>query len=64
MHSKLFMIENTPPKRVSFLIFIATFAYDCYDFHCLWFRNTRISEKSDMTKSISTFCSLRPYKDY
>jgi hypothetical protein len=58
------MIENTPPKRVSFLIFIATFAYDCYDFHCLWFRNTMISEKSDMTKSIYTFCSLRPYKDY
>ena len=51
------MIENSPPKGVSFSDLICTFAMSIVGFSCL-FCNTKISEFFDMTKSWATFVAL------
>ena len=56
MESNCSMIEKIPPKGVSFSDFIFTFAMSCYNFCLISNRNTKLSEKSDMTKSWTTFC--------
>ena len=44
------MIENIPPKGVSLSDLICTFTMSYQEFSC-FFRNTKISENSDMVKS-------------
>ena len=53
------MIENIPPKGVSFSDLICKFAMSYQSFAC-FFRNTKISENSDMAKSWATFCCSPP----
>ena len=45
------MTIKIPPKGVSFSDFICIFAMSCYDYRLIFNRNTKLSEKSDMTKS-------------
>ena len=55
------MIENIPPKGVSFSDFICIFAMPdevLFDYFC----NTKLSEFSDMAKSWATFCCSGYYK--
>ncbi|WP_418232774.1 hypothetical protein, partial [Butyricimonas virosa] len=35
----------------------------CYDFSCLWIRNTKVSENSDMAKTWATKCCPGTYKN-
>ena len=55
------MIENIPPKGVSFSDLICIFAMSIVGFSCL-FCNTKISEFFDMTKSLGNFLLLRYLK--
>ena len=55
------MIENIPPKGVSFSDLICIFAMPdevLFDY----FSNTKLSESSDMAKSWATFCCSGYYK--
>ena len=55
VESNCSMIENIPPKGVSFSDLICIFAISIVGFSCL-FCNTKISEFFDMAKSWATFC--------
>ena len=55
------MIENNPPKGVSFSDLICIFAMSIVGFSC-FFCNTKISENSDMAKILSNFLLLRYLK--
>ena len=55
VESNCSMIENNPPKGVSFSDLICIFAMPYQSFACL-FCNTKISEFFDMAKSWATFC--------
>ena len=58
VESNCSMIENIPPKGVSFSDLICIFAMSIVEFSCL-FCNTKISEFFDMTKSwAARLCSL------
>ena len=58
VESNCSMIENIPPKGVSFSDLICIFAISIVGFSCL-FCNTKISEFFDMTKSrAARLCSL------
>ena len=57
------MIENIPPKGVSFSDLICIFAMSIVGFSCL-FCNTKISEFFDMTKSLGNFLLLRYLKKF
>ena len=58
VESNCSMIENIPPKGVSFSDLICIFAMSYQSFACL-FCNTKISEFFDMTKSwAARLCSL------
>ena len=48
--------ENIPPKGVSFSDLICIFAMSYQSFCLFSFRNTKISENSDIAKSGVTFC--------
>lgn len=50
-------------KRSEFLGFYCYLCHVCYGFLCLWIRNTKISENSDMAKSWATFCCPGTYKN-
>ena len=50
-------------KRSEFFGFYCYLCHVCYTFYCLWIRNTKISEKSNMTKSWATFCCPGTYKN-
>ena len=45
------VLVEIPPNGMSFSDFICIFAMSCYDFCLISNRNTKLSEKSDMTKS-------------
>ena len=49
-------------ERSDFVWFNCYLWHVCYAFYCLWIRNTKISEKSNMTNSWSTFCCPGTYK--
>ena len=49
-------------KRSEFFGFYCYLCHVCYTFYCLWIRNTKISEKSNMTNSWATFCCPGTYK--
>ena len=55
VESNCSMIENNPPKGVSFSDLICIFAMTIVEFSCL-FCNTKINEFFDMVKSWATFC--------
>ena len=57
-----FQFEISSIHQCDFFGFYCYLCHVCYAFYCLWIRNTKISEKSNMTNSWATFCCPGTYK--
>lgn len=60
---KLFHDRKDSSKRSEFFGFYCYLCHVCYDFPCLWIRNTKVSENSDMAKTWATKCCPGTYKN-
>ena len=62
IYSLLLHDRKNSPTGVSFSKFICTFAVSFGLFYYTCFRSTKVGEKSDMAKSLATYCCSGTYK--